>query len=218
MKNRTEASKIFSPGFIRFSIIAAVIIIHLVLILTITIKTSDKERRQDTTIFKIVDLQEYTPPPPEPKKEEKIEKKPEETIVVPPQDEIAEEIVETEKEVKIVSTAEALRTIPAEEPAIIEYLPQHKISVPPKMPTEEIKSNIQYPPLAQRQKIEGVVFLELYIDKYGEIRNIVVLKDPGYGLADAAIEALQGIKVKPAQANGESVAVRFRYPIRFKIK
>ena len=75
-----------------------------------------------------------------------------------------------------------------------------------------------YPPLAQRQKIEGVVFLELYIDRYGEIRNIVVLKDPGYGLAEAALHALDGLTVTPAEANGEPVAVRFRYPIRFRIK
>jgi protein TonB len=86
------------------------------------------------------------------------------------------------------------------------------------MPAEEIRKRIKYPPLANRQKIEAVVFLELYIDKNGDIRNIVVLKDPGYGFAEAAVEALEGMKVEPAEANGIPVAVRYRYPIRFKLK
>ncbi|HEB10140.1 MAG TPA: energy transducer TonB [Spirochaetales bacterium] len=227
MKKPANGTRVPFPHFIRLVVVGATIILHIVLILTITIKTTDKKQRPDTTIFKVVDLQEYIPPPPEPKKEEKIEEikkneeieeKPEEIIEVPQQEDIAEEIIETEKEVKVVPVSENPQPLPVEEPEEIEYLPQHKISVPPKMPTEEIKSKIHYPPLAQRQKIEGVVFLELYIDKYGEIRNIIVLKDPGYGLAEAAINALKGITAAPAVANGIPVAVRFRFPIRFKIK
>jgi periplasmic protein TonB len=194
--------------------------IHVVVIFTITVKTSEKKEREDTTIFKIVDLKEYTPPPPEPEKEE--EKK-EEKIEVPRQEKVTEEVLETEKEVVTVeeqtpSEESEPRQLPVPEQEEIEYLPQHKISVSPEMPTEEIRKNITYPELARRQKIEGVVFLELYIDQYGEIRNIVVLKDPGYGLAKAALEALKGLTVAPAQANGIPVAVRFRYPIRFSIK
>ena len=221
MKNPADGSRVSFPHSIRLVVVGATIIIHIVLILTITIKTTDRKQRPDTTIFKIVDLQEYIPPPPEPKKKEKIKeikKKPEETIEVPQQEDIAEEIIEIEKEVKVVPAPEIPPPVPAEKREEIEYLPQHKISVPPKMPTEEIKSKILYPPLAQRQKIEGVVFLELYIDKHGEIRNIIVLKDPGYGLAEAAINALKGITAAPAEANGIPVAVRFRFPIRFKIK
>ena len=202
---------------VRFIILAGVVALHLVLILTITISTGQKERRADTTIFKVVDLQEYVPPPPEPEKEEKPVI-PEEKIEVAPQDSIAEEIIETEKEVVEVNTGGVSSLPEIETPPQIEYLPQHKISVPPAMPSEEIRKRIKYPPLANRQKIEAVVFLELYIDKYGEIRNIVVLKDPGYGFAEAAVDALQGMTVVPAEANGTPVAVRYRYPIRFKLK
>jgi len=202
---------------VRYVVLAGVVALHLVLVLTVTINTGQKERRADTTIFKVVDLQEYVPPPPEPEREEKPVV-PEEKIEVPPQEGIAEEIIETEKEVVEVDTGTVPTAPAAEPPPQIEYLPQHKISVPPVMPAEAIRKRIQYPPLANRQKIEGVVFLELYIDKNGNIRNIVVLKDPGYGFAEAAVEALSGMTVEPAEANGIPVAVRFRYPIRFKLK
>jgi protein TonB len=201
---------------VRLFILLGVVGLHLVLILTITISIGQKERRADTSIFKVVDLQEYVPPPPEPEPEKKpIE--PEKKIEVAPQESLAEEIIETDKEVVEVETAAAPRTEPAPAPRI-DYLPQHKISVLPEMPKDDILRKIVYPPLANRQRIEGVVFLELFIDKNGKIRNIVVLKDPGYGFADAAIKALEGMTVKPAEANGIPVAVRYRYPIRFKLK
>ncbi len=211
----------------KLMILAVTVIIHLVVILTITIQTGEKQKREDTTIFKVVDLEEYVPPP-EPEKEEKREKKeiePEEKIEVPRQEPIAEEIIEEEKEV-VVEESDAAPgegipgPIPDPEPEepVIEYLPQHKISVLPQLDVKAIRSGITYPPLANRQKIEGVVFLELYIDKEGRIRKIEVLKDPGYGFADAAIKALEGMTVEPALANGVPVAVRFRFPIRFTIK
>lgn len=195
-----------------FSIAA---LVHIVLILTITVSTGIKEKRKDTSVFKMVDVEEYIPP--EPIKEEKkiapppkkIE--PEKQIEVVNQDDVAEVIVETKKEVVEV---EVITAAPVE----IEYLPQHKISDPPGIPTDEILKKIVYPPLANRQKIEGVVYLELYIDQSGAIRDIQVLRDPGYGLAEAAIEAISGLKCAPALANGKAVAVRFRYPVRFKLK
>lgn len=98
------------------------------------------------------------------------------------------------------------------------YLAQHKISSPPRIPTSEILDNIIYPTLAKKQGIEGIVYLELHIDEIGNITDITVLKDPGYGMADAAIEALEGVVCEPAlDKDGKPVAVRFRYPIRFKL-
>jgi protein TonB len=102
--------------------------------------------------------------------------------------------------------------------ADIEYVPQHKISIVPEIPTKEVLGRIRYPSLALRQEIEGVVYLELFIDTAGVIRKIQVLKDPGYGFADAAIEALTGIRCKPAISNGSPVAVRYRYPVRFTLQ
>ncbi len=188
-------------------------LLHLILILTITIESEDKEKRKDNSVFKMVDIEEFIPPKPkkeEPKKTLPPPKKLKETqIEVVNQNDIAEDVIETKKEV-----VEVLEVTPKE----IEYLAQHKISDPPGIPTGDILDKIIYPTLANKQKIEGVVYLELYIDNTGVIRNIKVLKDPGFGLADAAIRAFEGIKCEPALANGIPVAVRFRYPVRFKLK
>lgn len=86
------------------------------------------------------------------------------------------------------------------------------------MPSAEILSRIEYPPLAAREGIEATVYLELYIDAQGVIRKVEVLKDPGYGFAEAAVGALQGLKVTPPEANGKPAAVKYRYPIRFMLK
>ncbi|HOJ64269.1 MAG TPA: energy transducer TonB [Spirochaetota bacterium] len=180
-------------------IVTIVCILYLCLFLTITITLGEKEKRKDNSIFKIVDVKEFTPP--EIEKKEEIKK--EDVIEINRQESITENVVETDKKIVEVD---------------IDYLPQHKISKLPELPAEEIKSRIVYPPLANKQGIEGIVYLELFIDQNGIIRKIEVLKDPGYGFAEAAIKALQNIKCKPAEANGIPVAVRYRYPIRFTLK
>ena len=103
----------------------------------------------------------------------------------------------------------------AEEP---DYLPQFKITEVPVIPSEKVLSKIAYPPLAAKQGIEATVFLELYIDERGAIRQIKVLKDPGFGFAEAAVRALDGAECVPAKMDGRPVAVRYRYPVRFTLK
>jgi protein TonB len=86
------------------------------------------------------------------------------------------------------------------------------------LPVQAILDQIIYPPLAAKQGLEATVILDLYIDQTGKIRKITVLKDPGYGFAEAAVAALQGRTVVPARSQGQPCAVRFRYPVRFTLK
>jgi protein TonB len=71
-----------------------------------------------------------------------------------------------------------------------------------------------------RAKIEGMVYLELFVDRRGEVRRITVLREnpENRGFAEAAVKAFEGIRGVPAQANGATVAVRYRYPVRFAIR
>lgn len=170
----------------------------------------DAEKKESYEVFKLVDVDEYVPPPPV--------APPPETTIVYNQPEASETVVETEKEIIETSDASYSSAAGAVAESEIEYVPQHKISVIPEIPTKDILARIDYPPMALRQGIEGVVYLELFIDQAGTIRKISVLKDPGFGFADAALAALDGIRCKPAMANGVPVATRFRYPVRFAIK
>lgn len=158
-----------------------------------------KEEKAETVdfsqadVFKLVDVQEYVKPPVT-----------ENTQIVVNQPKASERVVETQK--KVVNDFD--------ESA---FLPQHKISTVPVIPIREVLSKIEYPPMALRQGIEAVVYLELFIDSKGAIKNIKVLKDPGHGFAAAAVAALKGIMCVPANANGKNVAVRYRYPIKFTL-
>lgn len=157
------------------------------------------------SILKLVDIEEYVPPviPP-------VEKK---IVVVQERPDTAENIIETQEEVIEIKNS----TYIVEDVKEPVYLPQHKISQIPDIPSKEVLSRIVYPPMALRQNIEAVVYLELYIDSAGLIRKIQILKNPGHGFAEAAVAALEGIQCSPARANGTPVAVRFRYPVRFTL-
>lgn len=194
---KIEALQKYKP-LARPLLFALVIAVHIIVLICVKFSISNTiaEEEKNAEIFKLVDVEEFVPPPPPPPPV--IEKK----EVVINQVKTSENIQETEKEV-------------VEVPEEIEYVPQHKISVIPEIPTKTILSKIEYPKMAMKQGIEGVVYLELFIDESGNIRRINVLKDPGYGFADAAIAALDGIICKPALVNDKPVAVRFRYPIRF---
>jgi len=156
---------------------------------------------REAEVFKLVDIQEYVPPPPP------VEKK--QVVKVANQPKSSEKIVETKEEVQVEQNASS-----SEQE---EYLPQHKISSVPIIPSREVLSRIVYPPMALKQGIEAVVYLELYIDANGVIRKIKVLKDPGHGFAQAAVAALEGITCVPANANGKNCAVRYRYPVKFTL-
>jgi protein TonB len=62
----------------------------------------------------------------------------------------------------------------------------------------EVKA--EYPPEARRLGIEGQVQLRVAVDRQGNVRWSRVIKSAGYGLDEAAIQALSRSKFKPAHA------------------
>ncbi|MCX7787017.1 MAG: energy transducer TonB [Spirochaetes bacterium] len=209
--------------------LAIALLLHLCLLLYFQIPAGEGETKEDPAVFKLVDVELYTPPPqPLPTQPPPPSSLPsQEQVQVPPQDTVTERVEETEKQgVELPAPPSPLSPPPTVSSPIavpspapeIEYLPQHKISIPPRIPVDQVLRKIVYPPQANLQRIEGVVYLELYIDREGVIRKIEVLKDPGYGFAEAAVKAFEGVRCQPAEANGVPVAVRYRYPIRFKLR
>lgn len=223
------------PAFVKFLverikviILLLICILYVVLFRIMNFTTTSKAPaeidEEKYEILKLVDIMEYIPepepeplpPPPQVEEVIQVEDQAEASEIIQEVEEVVQEIHE-EKPVNQneEQTSHNVGSSSAEE---IEYLPQHKITVVPVIPTKEILSKIVYPPMAHRQGIQAVVYLELYIDADGTIRKIEVLKDPGHGFAEAAIAAMEGIKCEPAQANGKAVPVRFRYPVKFTLK
>jgi len=75
-----------------------------------------------------------------------------------------------------------------------------------------------YPALAKRRGREGSVLLRLRISETGQLTQVEVLEDPGYGFAEAALEAVRSSSFTPAHHNGKAVAIRALLPIRFALR
>jgi protein TonB len=197
----------FQRRLISFFIAAAIHIVPLVF-LVITVKTAVQPPAEKTLEMKLVDVTEAPPPPPvrRPVAAESIT-----------EEAIAETVVETD-EVSVQASAAAGAAVGTG--AAIDYLPMRAVSKLPKFDEAELRSRLPYPEMAKRAGIEGQVILELFVDSGGNIRNIVILKETPEerGFGEAAVKAFSGLRAEPAQAGGEIVAVRYRYPVRFKLR
>ncbi|MDR0312226.1 MAG: energy transducer TonB [Treponema sp.] len=133
---------------------------------------------------------------------------------------IAENIIEVDEVPDLIITQGIIYTYETVEVAVIEYLPMSKISKEPIFPEDQIRRNLVYPRIALNSGIEGTVYLELFIDSQGNIRDIQILREnpENRGFGEAAKNAFSGIKVTPAEADGRNVAVRYRYPVRFALR
>jgi protein TonB len=170
--------------------------------------------------MKLADIREDAPPPlPPPPKAVPPSAPPQNATPA-----VAENMIATDKSPadQVIGEPEsaAYDGEPVDIEPVIEFLPQHKISTLPALSEDQIRKNTEYPAIALRSGVEGAVILELFIDNKGEIRRINVLKEdpPDRGFAEAAVNAFRDITAVPAESNGVAVAVRYRYPVRFKIK
>jgi TonB family protein len=73
-----------------------------------------------------------------------------------------------------------------------------------------------YPEAARKDRIAGVVILEILIDKSGSVADAMVLQNLPDGLGQAAMDAVKQWKFKPATMNGEPVDVIFNVTMNFK--
>jgi protein TonB len=187
--------------------------LHIILILLVAfnIETAVKAPEPVAGVMKLVDLREEIPPPP-----------PDEPPVpqTTTQDPIAENIIETDEEPPPVTAPVSMPVQEYAEREQVDYLPQYMITQVPVFPENEIRRNTIYPPIARSSNIEGTVYLALFIDREGNIRDIRILREnpPDRGFGEAAVNAFSGIRAKPAEANGVPVAVQYRYNITFTLR
>ncbi|GHV38194.1 hypothetical protein AGMMS49546_08120 [Spirochaetia bacterium] len=201
---------------ILFIIVAA---IHgaLIFFLALNIQTSPAAAEEPVRVMKLTDIIEdipLPPPPPPPP--------PRETVPDNAVEAIAENMIETDElpPDQVVAAPGTIQTPQNNSAAGENYLPMHRVSVPPKFDDSVISQNTIYPPIARRSGIEGTVYLELFIDRSGTVQQVKILKEdpPGRGFGEAAAKAFAGAHCTPAQANGENVSVRYRYPVSFRIR
>jgi protein TonB len=199
--------------FTRFAVFCAVALAHAVLLVFMVVRMDSSLAAPEAplAVMKLADLRETAPPPPPPPR-----KPPE---VRQTSERVAEKMVET-KELPPEAPPEEQPAQTAWQPAETEnFLPMHKISVRPAFDEAEFLRAVVYPPIALRSGLEGTAYLEIFIDSRGRVQRVNILKEnpENYGFGEAAAKALRKQIFTPAQSNGAAVAVRYRYPVRFKL-
>lgn len=86
------------------------------------------------------------------------------------------------------------------------------------MPVLLSEVRIAYPEAAKKAGIEGPVVMDLLIDEQGKVRQVVLIKGPGFGLNEAGLEAIKNFQFRPAKIKDQSVAVKIRYTYRFVLE
>jgi protein TonB len=72
-----------------------------------------------------------------------------------------------------------------------------------------------YPEEARKAGMEGSVRLRLWIDAQGKVQQVRVLRKAGYGLDEAAQEAIKRFQFKPAKKGGKHVPISFTFDFHF---
>src|SRR5690606_8626464 len=110
------------------------------------------------------------------------------------------EVVEQTKEPEIFTVVEDMPEFPGGEKKMLEY----------------IAENLEYPPLAKENNIQGRVVVQFVVDENGKIVDAKVVKDLGWGTGEAALKVVRSMpRWKPGKQRNKPVRVRYILPIRF---
>ncbi len=85
-----------------------------------------------------------------------------------------------------------------------------------------IYSNLQYPPAARANEVEGMAVISFNITTAGKIEDVRILRDPGHGTGEEAARLVRSMndlpeRWTPGTQRGKPIAVRYNLPVRFKL-
>ncbi|MCE8990497.1 M56 family metallopeptidase [Bacteroides thetaiotaomicron] len=136
---------------------------------------------------------------------------------------------------KTAETPEAVAIEKFEEVVVVGYGPKEAtpnneptfkvVDEMPKFPGGQeglmryLAKNIKYPTMAQQNKEQGKVLVQIVIGKDGNVSNIKILKGASAWLDAEAIRVVRGMpKWEPGKQNGQAVAVEYTFPITFRLQ
>jgi len=200
-------------------------------ILIVTIPVSLLATRQDFKEIELFVIDERPVIPP-PKKEVTRQKRPKE-VSREIKEEIEPEVVITQASVQlepkvVVNTPVTVPMPPP--PRHVQPVDTPPPAPPPPRPLIDVEFGSQnaprflhreipvYPLIARRLGKEGRVLLRLTIDERGNLLNVEVIEGAGYGLTEAAVEAVKKSTFTPAMVDGKAVPSKALLPIRFSLR
>jgi TonB family protein len=96
-----------------------------------------------------------------------------------------------------------------------DALAEGAVSVPARLLAT---APLVYPPAARKAEIEVDLPLEIVVDRSGHVSAARGLTRAGFGLDEAAVEAIQGYRFSPALRGGHPVRVRMRWTVQFRLR
>jgi len=174
---------------------------------------------------------EPEPPKPEPE-QPKPTPKPNEEPPTPPEEPVPEVFGVTKDSLGASDSGVSVRvgnTLGKEmekeyiDPNKVKPLPKQKKRVIPaskltSMPSWKTSIKPVYTEKAREKEVEGVVLIEVLIDETGRVRKVKVLKKLGFGLDEAAIEAVKNSSFTPGMRGKTPVATKIQIPFRFVLE
>jgi protein TonB len=171
---------------------------------------------------KVIVVRKYVPPPPQVQKRQVVQKKITRKVPLPdPTPDEPEPIREPEPEIPpepIPPDVEPILGVPEPPPPSGPLIPGIGNVTNPVL-IEETRIKPVYPELARQARLEGNVILQAVILKDGSVSEIQVLRvdRPNLGFEDAAAEAVQHWRYKPATQNGRPVDVYLTINVSFSL-
>ncbi|MDB4195468.1 MAG: energy transducer TonB [Flavobacteriales bacterium] len=100
---------------------------------------------------------------------------------------------------------------------IVEVMPEFVGGM--EMLMNYLETEIEYPKRAEKQNIEGRVYVQFVVEKDGDISGAKVLKGIGTGCDEEALRVVRSMpNWIPGEDNGEKVSVKYTLPIKFVLK
>ncbi|MCB0368504.1 MAG: energy transducer TonB [Bdellovibrionales bacterium] len=156
---------------------------------------------------------EVAPKPPEPEVKKKVFGVTRKAITAAPEDTTSTATVKLGN--TVAKEQDNLKLNPEDEGALPIPADDFLVSSMPQLISE---FKIKYPESAKKAGIEGPVVMDLLIDDQGQVRQVTLIKGPGFGLNEAALEAIKNFIFRPAKIKEQSVAVKIRYTYRFVLE
>lgn len=82
---------------------------------------------------------------------------------------------------------------------------------------EAIVKKIVYPDMAMRMRIEGKVYVLIYLNESGDVDDVKVVKGIGGGCDEEAARAIKKTKFTPGMNKGAAVKTKLALAIAFKL-
>lgn len=197
------------------------IIFHVILFVIKFPEWATKTAEAQTQKPKIFVVQQPRFKPPEVQKQQEILKPRTVRVPIPdPTPDEPEPVRQFEPEEQILETSLPSEAVFGDIGPPPEPEPQGPIRVGGqiKMPKLIRKVNPVYPEIARKARIEGVVILEIIVDKQGNVRDIRVLRPLGMGCTEAAIEAVKQWRYEPSTLNGKPIEIQGTVTVNFRLQ